>query len=178
MHVAVNLSIHQFQDSEIIQTVDHILKETGLDPQYLELEITESIAMQDVEKVILTLQGLSALGVKISIDDFGTGYSSLNYLKNFPIQRLKIDKSFLDEIVSNEKERAIVGAIIIMAHSLNLRVTAEGVEMMEQVALLQACNCDEIQGYIYSRPIPTSECAELLAERRVYDTTGKQLQNG
>ncbi|MDR6551601.1 EAL domain-containing protein [Paenibacillus qinlingensis] len=178
VHVAVNLSIHQFQNSEIIQTVAHILQETGLEPQYLELEITESIAMQDVEKVILTLQGLYALGVKISIDDFGTGYSSLNYLKNFPIQRLKIDKSFLDDIVINPKERAIVGAIIIMAHSLNLRVTAEGVETMEQVALLQACNCDEIQGYIYSRPIPTHECAELLAERRVYETTERLLQNG
>jgi diguanylate cyclase (GGDEF)-like protein len=178
VHVAVNLSIHQFQNSEIIQTVAQILEETGLEPQYLELEITESIAMQDVEQVILTLQGLYALGVKISIDDFGTGYSSLNYLKNFPIQRLKIDKSFLDDIVRNEKERAIVGAIIIMAHSLNLRVTAEGVESMEQVALLQACNCDEIQGYIYSRPIPTSECAELLAERKVFDTTGNLLHNG
>lgn len=178
VHVAVNLSIHQFQDSEIVRTVAHILQDTGLEPQYLELEITESIAMEDVEKVILTLQGLSALGVKISIDDFGTGYSSLNYLKNFPIQRLKIDKSFLDEIVYNEKERAIVGAIIIMAHSLNLQVTAEGVETMEQVALLQACNCDDIQGYIYSRPIPTSECAALLAERKVFNTTGIQLQNG
>ncbi|OAS15673.1 hypothetical protein A8708_03575 [Paenibacillus oryzisoli] len=178
VHVAVNLSLHQFQNSEIIQTVAQILEETGLEPQYLELEITESIAMQDVEKVILTLQGLYALGVKISIDDFGTGYSSLNYLKNFPIQRLKIDKSFLDDIVRSEKERAIVGAIIVMAHSLNLRVTAEGVESMEQVALLQDCNCDEIQGYIYSRPIPSSECAELLAERRVFDTSMTILQGG
>lgn len=178
VHVAVNLSLYQFQNSEIIQTVAQILEETGLEPQYLELEITESIAMQDVEKVILTLQGLYALGVKISIDDFGTGYSSLNYLKNFPIQRLKIDKSFLDDIVSSDKERAIVGAIIVMAHSLNLRVTAEGVESMEQVALLQACNCDEIQGYIYSRPIPTSECAELLAEGRVFDTSMKMVQGG
>ncbi|SDX33464.1 bifunctional diguanylate cyclase/phosphodiesterase [Paenibacillus sp. CF384] len=164
VQVSVNLSIHQFQCNGIIETVSNILQQTGLLPQYLELEITESIAMQDVEKVILTLQGLSKLGVKISIDDFGTGYSSLSYLKNFPIHRLKIDKSFLDDMIENPKERAIVGAIIVMSHSLNLCVTAEGVETMEQVKLLSELNCDDVQGYIFSRPLLPEECANRLVE--------------
>ncbi|SFT21534.1 EAL domain-containing protein [Paenibacillus sp. BC26] len=168
VQVSVNLSIHQFQNNGIIETVSNILRQTGLEPQYLELEITESIAMQDVEKVILTLQGLSELGVKISIDDFGTGYSSLSYLKNFPIHRLKVDKSFLDDMIENPKERAIVGAIIVMSHSLNLSVTAEGVETMEQVKLLSELNCDDVQGYIFSSPLSPEDCASRLVENVSY----------
>ncbi|WP_308637477.1 putative bifunctional diguanylate cyclase/phosphodiesterase [Paenibacillus silvisoli] len=168
VQVSVNLSIHQFQNDGMVDMVSRVLKQTGLDPQYLELEITESIAMQDVDQVILTLRALSELGVKISIDDFGTGYSSLSYLKNFPIHRLKVDKSFLDDMCESPKERAIVGAIIVMSHSLNLKVTAEGVETMQQVQLLSELNCDDAQGYIFSRPLPPGECALRLADNYSY----------
>ncbi|AZN39266.1 bifunctional diguanylate cyclase/phosphodiesterase [Paenibacillus albus] len=168
VHVSVNLSIHQFQSPGIVENVAHILRETGLAPQWLELEITESIAMHDVEQVIRTLQGLSDLGVKISIDDFGTGYSSLSYLKNFPIERLKVDKSFLDNMIESPKERAIVGSIIVMSHSLGLKVTAEGVEKVEQVQLLQELSCDDAQGYYFSRPLLPDDCAKRLAENAIY----------
>ncbi|REE86509.1 diguanylate cyclase (GGDEF)-like protein [Paenibacillus taihuensis] len=172
VHVSVNLSIHQFQSPGIVDNVAYILRETGLAPQYLELEITESIAMHDVEQVIRTLQGLSDLGVKISIDDFGTGYSSLSYLKNFPIERLKVDKSFLDNMIESPKERAIVGSIIVMSHSLGLKVTAEGVENVEQVQLLRELNCDDAQGYYYSRPLFPDDCAKRIAENAIYAGRG------
>ncbi|SEO34341.1 EAL domain-containing protein [Paenibacillus sp. OV219] len=172
VHVSVNLSIHQFQSPGIVDNVARILRETGLAPQWLELEITESIAMHDVEQVIRTLQGLSDLGVKISIDDFGTGYSSLSYLKNFPIERLKVDKSFLDNMIESPKERAIVGSIIVMSHSLGLKVTAEGVEKVEQVQLLRELSCDDAQGYYYSRPLLPDDCAKRLAENATFAVRG------
>lgn len=172
VHVSVNLSIHQFQSPGIVDNVANILSKTGLAPEYLELEITESIAMHDVEQVIRTLQGLSDLGVKISIDDFGTGYSSLSYLKNFPIERLKVDKSFLDNMIESPKERAIVGSIIVMSHSLGLKVTAEGVEKVEQVQLLRELNCDDAQGYYFSRPLLPDDCAKRLAENAIYAGRG------
>ncbi|TVY09486.1 EAL domain-containing protein [Paenibacillus cremeus] len=178
VQVAVNLSIHQFQHAEIVDTIARILRETGLSPQYLELEITESIAMHDVEQVIRTLQALWDMGVNISIDDFGTGYSSLNYLKHFPIHRLKIDKSFLDDMVSNAKEREIVAAIIVMAHSLGLQVTAEGAESLEQVHILNGYRCDDVQGYIFSQPLPARAFAELLEKRKVYYWSGKAVGGG
>ncbi|WP_219835071.1 bifunctional diguanylate cyclase/phosphodiesterase [Paenibacillus sp. R14(2021)] len=171
--ISVNLSIHQFQQNHIIDTVARILQETGLEPQYLELEITETIAMHDVTAVIRTLKGLSELGVKISIDDFGTGYSSLSYLKDFPIHRLKMDKAFLDNMVHSDKERAIVGAIIVMSHSLNLEVTAEGVESLEQAELLRQFRCDDAQGYVFSYPLLPEAYAQRLSEGVIDGDGGK-----
>jgi|GEM_PF-2648460 len=166
IQVAVNLSNLQFQKKGIVETISKILTVTKLEPQYLELEITESIAMENVEKVLNTMHQLRKLGVKISIDDFGTGYSSLNYLKDFPIHRLKIDRSFLQSTESSSKEKAIVTTIILMAKGLDLVVTAEGVESKEQLGLLKELGCNEVQGYLFSEPLPKEECTQLLQETK------------
>lgn len=137
MRVAVNLSAYQFKQANIVQLVADILKETGLDPAYLELEITESVAMQNAKQVIGTLEELKKLGIQVSIDDFGTGYSSLSYLRNFPIDRLKIDRSFVNDITSTHGETTIAASIIAMAQSLNLEVIAEGVETEVQFEFLK-----------------------------------------
>ncbi|MBP1153817.1 MULTISPECIES: EAL domain-containing protein [unclassified Paenibacillus] len=160
VRVAVNLSTAQFMKKNLCRTVESILKETGLDPQYLELEITETMTM-DVDKASTILDELSELGVQISIDDFGTGYSSLNYLKQFSIHRLKIDKSFIKDIASDDSNARIVGAIISMAHHLGLQVIAEGVETQEQMVFLKEQQCDEVQGYYYSPPMPAEELETL-----------------
>lgn len=156
IRISVNLSTAQFMKKNLCKTVEKVLAETGLEPQYLELEITESMTM-DVDKASTILDELSVLGVQISIDDFGTGYSSLNYLKQFSIHRLKVDKSFVKDITSDESNARIVGAIISMAHHLGLRVIAEGVETGEQMSFLKGQKCDEIQGYYYSPPLPAEE---------------------
>lgn len=156
IRIAVNLSTAQFMKKNLYKTVEKVLEETGLEPQYLELEITETMTM-DVEKASAILDELSGLGIQISIDDFGTGYSSLNYLKQFSIHRLKIDKSFIRDIISDESNARIVGAIIAMAHHLGLHVIAEGVETREQMSFLKEQKCDEIQGYYYSPPLPAEE---------------------
>lgn len=156
VRIAVNLSTAQFMKKNLCKTVEKVLQETGLEPQYLELEITETMTM-DVDKASAILDELSELGVHISIDDFGTGYSSLNYLKQFSIHRLKIDKSFVKDITSDESNARIVGAIISMAHHLGLHVIAEGVETPEQMSFLKEQQCDEVQGYYYSPPLPAEE---------------------
>ncbi|MDS4025713.1 MAG: EAL domain-containing protein [Candidatus Contendobacter sp.] len=145
--------------------VTRILRETGLEPRYLDLEITESLVMKDVTGSIATMHALKGIGIKLSIDDFGTGYSSLSYLKQFPIDQLKIDKSFLHEIATSEEDAAITLAIIAMAHSMRLTVIAEGVEDETQLAFLRANQCDEIQGYYLSRPVPAHEIPALLDSR-------------
>jgi diguanylate cyclase (GGDEF)-like protein/PAS domain S-box-containing protein len=162
MTVAVNLSARQFQQQNLIDTVARVLKETGMDPKYLELEITESIAMHNVDSTIAKLQGLKKLGVQISIDDFGTGYSSLSYLQRFPIDTLKIDQSFIREIKHDSNDAAIVLAVIAMAHSLKLKVIAEGVETADQMNYLKSSGCDLMQGYLFSRPIPVEEFEKML----------------
>jgi EAL domain-containing protein (putative c-di-GMP-specific phosphodiesterase class I) len=139
-----------------------ILKETGLDPRSLELEISESVLMKRPESTNLILRKLRASGVQISVDDFGTGYSSLGYLRKFPIDSLKIDQSFIRQITAEPGETSIVAAIISMGRSLNLRVVAEGVETIEDLAFLQAHKCDEAQGYYFSVPVASEQFAKLL----------------
>ena len=164
MRVAVNLSTQQFQQNDLVETVAQVLVETQLEPQYLELEITESIAMFNVERVIITLQELAKLGLEIAIDDFGTGYSSLVYLKNFPIHRLKIDQSFVRDITTDSGDAAIVTTIIAMAHSMNLDVIAEGVETPEQLRFLHQQMCHEMQGYLFSGPVPAERFEQMLRD--------------
>ena len=164
LRVAVNLSTQQFQQANLVERVAQVLKETGLDPQYLELEITESIAMYNVERVIITLQELAKLGLEIAIDDFGTGYSSLVYLKNFPIHRLKIDQSFVRDITTDHGDAAIVSTIIAMSHSMQLDVIAEGVETPEQLKFLHEQKCREMQGYLFSGPVPAERFEQFLRD--------------
>ncbi|MFO1424806.1 MAG: EAL domain-containing protein, partial [Candidatus Competibacteraceae bacterium] len=160
--MGVNMSPRQFLRLEAADVVARILRETGLDPCYLDLEITESLVMKDMTGSIAIMHALKAIGVKLSIDDFGTGYSSLSYLKQFPIDQLKIDKSFLREIATRREDAAITLAIIAMAHSLRLTVIAEGVEDETQLAFLRSNQCDEIQGYYLSRPVPSHDIPALL----------------
>ncbi|BCJ85016.1 hypothetical protein skT53_00010 [Effusibacillus dendaii] len=163
MVVSVNLSPRQFLQSDIVNTVRRVLEETGLQPQYLELEITESMTM-DVNRTISILQELKGLGVKISLDDFGSGYSSLSYLKKFPIDKLKIDQSFVRDSTTDLNVATIVKTIIEMAHSLNLHVIAEGVETKEHLSFLQYNLCDEVQGYLFSKPLPAKEFEKQFTE--------------
>ena len=160
--VAVNLSAQQFQLPDLPDTVTGILKETALDPQFLDLEITENIAMKNFEFSVPNIKRLNRLGIRFSIDDFGTGYSSLSYLKNFHIQKLKIDKSFIKDIATDSDSKAIISAIIAMGHNLKLKVIAEGVETEEQSEFLRSMGCDEIQGYLFSKPITADEFRQLL----------------
>ncbi|NEP44184.1 MAG: GGDEF domain-containing response regulator, partial [Okeania sp. SIO2H7] len=166
LRVAVNLSRRQFEQKNLSDRVRSILKETGLEPQYLELEITESLVMQNETAAALVLKKWQALGIKISIDDFGTGYSSLSYLKDFPFEIIKIDKSFVSNISENGKTAAITVAIIQLAHSLGLKVIAEGVETEEELDFLWKYKCDEMQGYLFSPPLPASEFEKLLKSDR------------
>ncbi|MCI0527979.1 MAG: EAL domain-containing protein, partial [Nitrospira sp.] len=143
-----------------------VLEEIGLGPTYLDLELTESAIMENAEVTIRTLHKLKEMGTCISIDDFGTGYSSLSYLKRFPIDILKIDQSFVRDVTTDPDDAAIATLIIAMAHSLRLKVIAEGVETKEQLAFLHAHQCDEIQGYYFSRPVPAETFVQLLQEGR------------
>lgn len=154
--VSVNISARQFSDGQLGTRIANILKETGLPPACLELELTESILMREVSEAMQILDGLKNLGLSIAVDDFGTGYSSLNYLKQFPIDVLKIDRTFVDGLPSGEQDAQIARAIIAMAHSLNLAVIAEGVETQEQLDFLREHGCDEVQGYLFGRPMPAS----------------------
>ena len=164
--MAVNLSAIQFRQPKLPEMVAKVLRETELAPQYLEIELTASILLQQVEAALASLQSLLGLGLRLSIDDFGTGWSSLSYLRRFPIHRLKIDVSFMRDITTDPGAAAITRAIIAMAKGLKLRVLAEGVETQEQLALLQAQGCDEIQGYYFCRSLPAGELAKLLREGR------------
>ncbi|RZT21419.1 bifunctional diguanylate cyclase/phosphodiesterase [Fictibacillus sp. BK138] len=161
LRVAVNISSRQFQQSDLVERVSEILKETGLAPEYLELELTESI-IQDSKYAVAKMQQLKEMGIHLSIDDFGTGYSSLSYLKTFPIHTLKIDRSFTSNIYTDSKDASLVETIISMAHNLNLKVIAEGVETEEQLQFLQQKQCNEAQGYFFSRPISASAMEEVL----------------
>jgi diguanylate cyclase (GGDEF)-like protein/PAS domain S-box-containing protein len=162
LRVAVNLSPRQFTQKALAQSIADVLEETGLEPRFLELELTESMVMNDVDNAIKILSTLKELGTHISIDDFGTGYSSLSYLRRFPIDVLKIDQSFVNESTADADAAAIVVAIISLAHSLRLRVIAEGVETMEQLEFLRTQGCDEMQGYFFSRPVGADAFEALL----------------
>ncbi len=168
MRVAINLSSLQFRQPNLVAMVEQVLDETSLDPYFLELEITESIAMHNEEVTITKMHQLSKLGIKFSIDDFGSGYSSLRYLKKLPIQTLKIDRMFITDVTTNPGDAAIVDAVISMAHGLNLKVIAEGVETKEQANFLREYKCDEMQGYLCGRPLPVKEVTKLLAEERCF----------
>ena len=163
--VSVNVSARQFRENHIICAVAEALAASGLDPKRLELELTESMVMHDVDRAIETMKELRALGVRLSIDDFGTGYSSLSALKRFPVDRLKIDRSFIQDLPDNEDDRAVASAVISLGQKLNLRVIAEGVETDAQVAFLRDNHCDELQGYHFSRPVPAEAIGELLRRR-------------
>jgi len=162
IRTAVNLSPRQFMEEGVTDMIARILEQNRLDPRYLELEITENLIMRDLDNTIDTLQSLKSMGVKLTIDDFGTGYSSLSCLKRFPIDCLKIDRSFVRDIGTNSDDAAITLAIITMAHSLKLKVIAEGVETKEQFNYLKSHSCDEVQGYYFSRPLPANEIAAVL----------------
>ena len=164
VRMAVNLSGYQLQQKGLRQTVARILEETGLQPAYLELEVTETVIMQNPDFAAQLLAELRLLGVHLSIDDFGTGYSSLAHLKRFAVNTLKIDKSFVRDVAENSTDAAIASAIIAMGNSLNLTVIAEGVETESQFRFLQEKMCDEMQGYLFSRPLATDDIEELLAD--------------
>jgi diguanylate cyclase len=163
IRIAVNLSGHQFSQPHLGQQIIEILQETGLDPRYLELELTESTVMQNPETAIATLSQLKALGIQISIDDFGTGYSSLSYLGQLPFDILKIDRSFVCSLTQDEKNAAITTAILQLARSLNLKVVAEGVETEDELAFFYGHDCDEIQGYWFSPPLSAPAFEEVLS---------------
>ncbi|ESY68165.1 MULTISPECIES: EAL domain-containing protein [Mesorhizobium] len=163
--VSVNVSARQFSEKNLVERVVHALSESDLEGCYLELELTESLIMQDVGLAVTTMNKLQSLGVQISIDDFGTGYSSLTALKTFPIARLKIDKSFIDDVATNEDDQAVASAVISLGQKLNMKVIAEGVETDEQVAFLRKNNCDEMQGYHFSKPVSSRQIERLLESR-------------
>ena len=168
--MAVNLSAHQFRQEQIVEIIAQVLEDTGMDPKYLELELTEGTVIQDPEKAVLILQRLKSLGVQLSLDDFGTGYSSLSYLTRFPIDQLKIDQSFVRNITGNIGGAAIAKAIIAMAHSLGRRVIAEGVETSGQLDYLRLHLCNEIQGFFFSHPLPPEEFAKILRNNKRLET--------
>ena len=162
--VAVNISNYQIKDKDFMDNVIQALKESQLDPQYLELEITESI-MQNIQETTLILDELKRIGVKIAIDDFGTGYSSLSVIKDLTIEKLKIDKSFINDILTNPKISALVKTIIDMGQNLNINVIAEGIEEEKQVTFLKQNKCIFGQGYFFSRPLPAKDISKILSSR-------------
>ncbi len=166
LSVAVNLSARQFSDVNLLHDITSTLAESGIDPALLELEITESMLMHDVEKAIGIMRALAAMGVRLAIDDFGTGYSSLSTLKRFPINTIKVDRSFIRDIAANAEDNAITGAIIAMGRSLSLTVVAEGVETAEQLDFLRAHACDEFQGFYCSKAVPAVEFLALLQAQK------------
>jgi EAL domain-containing protein (putative c-di-GMP-specific phosphodiesterase class I) len=162
LRIAVNLSARQFIHERLLEDVADVLRQTGLAPEFLELELTESTVMQNPEKTVKTLNAFRAMGIHLAIDDFGTGYSSLAYIKQFPIDSLKVDQSFIEDIPGDENDVAITKAIIALAQSLKLKVVAEGVENAEQLRFLREHICDQMQGYYCSKPLPEHEFVEFL----------------
>jgi len=162
LRVAVNLSARQFQLQNLEEMVSKVLKDTGMEPKWLELEITESVAMQNAEYAVKMLQDLKDMGIHLSIDDFGTGYSSLSYLKRFPINKLKIDKSFISEMCIDKDNAAIASTVIVLGQSLKLGVIAEGVETQEQLDFLKNHSCEEMQGFLFGKPMPASDFKDLI----------------
>ena len=162
--MSVNLSARQFWQPDLADQIRRAIIDTGIDPHSLELEITESNAMQNAENTIHTLRELKSIGVRIAMDDFGTGYSSLNYLKRFPIDTLKLDQMFVRDVNDDPSSAAIVSAVIAMSHSLALEVVAEGVETEAQLSFLQKQRCDRIQGYLFSEPMSADDLEGYLFE--------------
>jgi len=175
--VAINLSGRQFHDRALTKNISRILNETGVAAKYITLEITESMLINHIEKVVETLNGLNEMGIRISIDDFGTGYSSLSYLKCFPIHTLKIDRSFIRDIATDKDSHAIVAAIIAMAHSLEMDVIAEGIETEEQLNLLITQKCNHYQGYYFSKPVPVSKIENTLKKSTVQTSKVRSIRS-
>jgi EAL domain-containing protein (putative c-di-GMP-specific phosphodiesterase class I) len=170
VRMAVNVSGRQFWQGDLVATVSRVLAATGFPPALLELELTESMVMNDVEQAIRTMHRLADMGIRLSIDDFGTGYSSLNYLQKFPIHALKIDQSFITNVTTNPNDQAISQAIIGLAHSLRLEVIAEGIERPDQLSCLQAMGCESGQGYLFSPPLSIQEAGAAFQRRPSRDT--------
>ena len=166
IRMGFNLSAVQFRQTNVVEMIDRVLKDTGNSPEDLEIELTESVLMDDTDRATLTLKQLKDLGVQIALDDFGTGYSSLSYLKRFPMDKLKIDKSFIQDIGLRPEDDAIVEAVIVLAKSLNLKVVAEGVETGAQMAFLRERNCDIVQGYLVGKPMPGSDIPAVVMKHR------------
>lgn len=169
LRIAVNFSARQFQQENLLESVRTVLQETDLEPEFLELEITESIAMDQVDKGIQTMHKLNQLGVRLAIDDFGTGYSSLGYLRQFPVHTLKVDQSFIRNLPQNKDDAALTAAIIAMGHNLHLEVIAEGVETKNELEFLQEHQCDGMQGFYLSRPLPADQL-EAFLKKGTYKT--------
>jgi diguanylate cyclase (GGDEF)-like protein len=172
--IAVNVSARQFRRDDLARVVAQVVADTGAEPGNIDLEITENVIMEDVEKAIEVLNELSGMGIRIPIDDFGTGYSSLSYLRRLPLNALKIDKSFVNDVTTNADDAVIATAIINLAHSLHLTVVAEGVETGEQLEFLRRHGCDECQGFLFSPPLPLDEASRLLARGLRYDLEAMQ----
>jgi EAL domain-containing protein (putative c-di-GMP-specific phosphodiesterase class I) len=163
--VSVNVSPRQFLRDDIVRTVADALERTGLAPQHLQLELTESLVMHDAEKFVGMLRDLKSLGVQLAVDDFGTGYSSLSYLKRFPVDHLKVDRSFVKDLVDDADDASIVQAIIALGHKLGLKVVAEGVENEQQFEFLRRNGCDEMQGFHFCRPIAGEDLTAMLLDQ-------------
>jgi EAL domain-containing protein (putative c-di-GMP-specific phosphodiesterase class I) len=172
--MCVNLSPRQFRDARLLQEITDVLGKTGIAAELLELEITESMLMSNLEQAIAKAEAIKGLGVRLAIDDFGTGYSSLSHLKRFPIDTLKIDRSFVRELPTNNDDKAIIDAIIAMGKTLGVTVVAEGVETAPQQAFLAGHGCDEMQGFFFSKPCHPDAVAELLAGRSARQAVGDE----
>jgi len=167
LRVAVNLSARQFRQNQLAERVEAALREADLPAQYLELELTESAVMYDPEASAQILRQLSRLGIQLSIDDFGTGYSSLSHLKRFPLDKLKIDRGFIRDVTRSAEDASIVRAVISLAHTLKLKVIAEGVETREQLEFLREAGCDQYQGYYFSPPLAPEELTAWMEARQL-----------
>jgi EAL domain-containing protein (putative c-di-GMP-specific phosphodiesterase class I) len=165
--MSINLSVKQLQKKELPVVLKRIIEGSGVNPQFLTLEITESMLMDDLENKIKTLNLLKEMGLKLSIDDFGTGYSSLSYLRKLPVDELKIDRSFIVDLPDDADSRAIASSVIFISHSLGLLTVAEGIESEEQLRFLQKEGCDQYQGFLFSRPVPKNELFKLLSHSTV-----------
>lgn len=168
MAMAVNISARLFNHGDLLQVVDRVLATTGLRARFLELEITEGVIMQDLGHTVEVLQELHARGVRSSVDDFGTGYCALGYLREFPLDVLKIDRSFVQRLGTDPRDEVVIQTIIQLAHTFSLSVVAEGAETVSQACRLRALHCDVLQGYYFSRPVPADECGRLLTHPRPF----------
>ncbi len=164
----MNISPVQFRRSNLVKMLGNVLKRSGVDPGRLALGVTEGTAMEDLERTMVTLQRVRELGVSVAIDNFGTGYSSMRYLKQFPVNTLKIDRSFVRNLTVDTRDAAIVTSGIVLGHSLGMSVVAEGVETEEQLKFLRDAQCEQAQGFLFSRPLPVAEFTRLLARRKPY----------
>jgi len=175
--ISVNLTNHHFQQRTLIKDISELLERTGIQSSDLILEITESTVMEDTDITLKNFQELTKMGLRLSVDDFGTGYSSLSYLKRFPIHAIKIDRSFIKDVITSKDDAAIANTIISMAHNLNMIVVAEGVETEDQLRFLLERNCDELQGYLFSSPLPSDEVTALLVKETKGDYIGTPFIN-